>query len=149
MEAVCLGISRRQRKGRRYEVPTWRTLTHSSQISSRTAQALHSFCQSSSLNSTNNRDEFAVGPRILNDQQIEALREELSELTRSDHPGSHLLLGAWGLRPDLHNILWDAKFTVPASQLLGCIILPAVLQTGSAQRSSGVTAGRGISPHRV
>lgn len=81
-------------------MPTWRTLTHSSQISSRTAQALHSFCQSSSLNSTNNRDEFAVGPRILNDQQIEALREELSELTRSDHPGSHLLYAYDSIQKD-------------------------------------------------
>eukprot|EP00961_Rhodomonas_salina_P199769 2694309-Rhodomonas_salina.4 len=83
------------------------------------------------------RDGFMVGPRILNDKQIEALREELSELTCPDHPGSQLwyeynsnesvdpekvlfhALGAWRLRPALHDILWDAKFTVPASQLLG------------------------------
>lgn len=75
--------------------------------------------------------------QILNDAQIEALRGELSELMQPDHPGRELwyeyhsnesndpnqvlfhALGAWRLRPALHDILWSPPFLMAASQLLG------------------------------
>ncbi|MEZ6130292.1 MAG: phytanoyl-CoA dioxygenase family protein [Planctomycetaceae bacterium] len=83
------------------------------------------------------RDGFVIGPRLLNDAQLDALRKELSELTDPDHEGRELWyeyhsnesgdpdsvlfhsLGSWRLRPAFHDALWNAAFTVPASQLLG------------------------------
>ncbi len=75
--------------------------------------------------------------RILDDRQIEALRTELAELVRPDHDGRELwyeyhanessdadtvlfhALGAWRLRPALHDILWHPAVLAPAAQLLG------------------------------
>ncbi len=75
--------------------------------------------------------------RILNDEQIEGLRGELAELMTPDHPGRDLwyeyhsnesgdpnnvlfhALGAWRLRPGIHDILWSPAFVMAASQLLG------------------------------
>jgi len=75
--------------------------------------------------------------RVLDDAQIDALRDELAELTQPNHQGSELwyeynsnesadpnrvlfhALGAWRLRAGFHDLLWNAAFTVPASQLLG------------------------------
>lgn len=75
--------------------------------------------------------------RVLNDKQIEALRNELSELMQPDHAGreywyeyhsnesgdpNNILfhaLGAWRLREGLHDILWSPAFVMAASQLLG------------------------------
>lgn len=83
------------------------------------------------------RDGFVIGPRVLNDVQIAQLANELAELTNPDHEGRSLwyeynsneaadpdtvlfhALGAWRLRPALHDILWNPAFTIPASQLLG------------------------------
>lgn len=83
------------------------------------------------------RDGFVIGPRVLNDTQLEALRCELAELMQPDHDGRELwyeyhsnesndpntilfhALGAWRLRPAFHDVLWNPAFTVPASQLLG------------------------------
>ena len=74
--------------------------------------------------------------RILDDRQIEQLRNELSEFFRPDHAGRELwyeyhtnesanpdavlfhALGAWRITPGFHDILWHPAFTVPASQLL-------------------------------
>jgi len=82
------------------------------------------------------RDGFVVGPRILNSQQLSALTAELTQLADPDHDGRQLwyeyhsneatdpdtvlfhALGAWRLRPAFHDSLWNAAFTVPASQLL-------------------------------
>lgn len=82
------------------------------------------------------RDGFVVGPRVLDSHQLSALKAELSELTDPDHEGKQLwyeyhsneaadpdtvlfhALGAWRLRPAFHDSLWNAAFTVPASQLL-------------------------------
>jgi hypothetical protein len=82
------------------------------------------------------RDGFLPGVRILDQRQIDALRDELSELVHADHDGRELwyeyhsnessdpgtvlfhALGAWRTRPGLHDILWHPAFTVPASQLL-------------------------------
>lgn len=83
------------------------------------------------------RDGFVVGPKILTDVQVEALRRELGELTEPNHDGHDLwyeyhsnesadpnsvlfhALGAWRLRPGFHDSLWNSAFVVPAEQLLG------------------------------
>lgn len=80
---------------------------------------------------------YLAGIRLLNDEQIEVLGNELSQLVDPDHPGNALFyefnsnesadpqkilfhaLGAWRIMPGLHDILWHPAFTVPASQLLG------------------------------
>lgn len=80
---------------------------------------------------------YLPGIRILNDEQVERLREELAGLMDPSHPGHHLFyeyhtneskdpntvlfhaLGAWRITPGFHDILWHPAFTVPASQLLG------------------------------
>jgi ectoine hydroxylase-related dioxygenase (phytanoyl-CoA dioxygenase family) len=80
---------------------------------------------------------YLAGVRMLNDEQVETLRNELSPLIDPQHPGNHLFyefnsnesadpkkilfhaLGAWRVAPGLHDILWNPAFTVAASQLLG------------------------------
>lgn len=80
---------------------------------------------------------YVSGIRVLDDAQIDALHDELAELTQPNHQGSELwyeynsnesadpnrvlfhALGAWRLRAGFHDLLWNAAFTVPASQLLG------------------------------
>lgn len=75
--------------------------------------------------------------QVLNEAQIAALRSELAELMQPNHNGRELwyeyhsnesndptqvlfhALGAWRLRPALHDILWNAPFLMAASQLLG------------------------------
>jgi len=80
---------------------------------------------------------YVAGVKVLNDEQIEALRAELDQLADPANPGrslfyeynsnessdpSHTLfhaLGAWRVAPGLHDLLWNSSFTVPAAQLLG------------------------------
>lgn len=80
---------------------------------------------------------YLPGVRILDDDQVEALRAELAEWFDPDHPGRELwyeyhsnesadpdkvlfhALGAWRIKPGFHDILWNPAFAVPASQLLG------------------------------
>jgi len=80
---------------------------------------------------------YLAGIRMLNDQQIEALRQEVAALVDPKHPGNHLFyefnsnesadpqkilfhaLGGWRIAPGMHDLLWNPAFTVPASQLLG------------------------------
>jgi ectoine hydroxylase-related dioxygenase (phytanoyl-CoA dioxygenase family) len=80
---------------------------------------------------------YLAGVRMLADDQVEALREELQQLVKPQHPGHRLFyefnsdesadpgkilfhaLGAWRITPGFHDLLWHAAFTVPASQLLG------------------------------
>jgi ectoine hydroxylase-related dioxygenase (phytanoyl-CoA dioxygenase family) len=75
--------------------------------------------------------------RLLSDEQVELLREELSELFDPQHPGNELwyeyhsnesndpnnvlfhALGAWRIKPGFHDILWNPAFLMAASQLLG------------------------------
>jgi ectoine hydroxylase-related dioxygenase (phytanoyl-CoA dioxygenase family) len=79
---------------------------------------------------------YLSGVRLLDDDQIEALREELTALTNPDHPGRPLFyeynsnestdpsrilfhaLGAWRIAEGFHDLLWNPAFLVPAAQLL-------------------------------
>ena len=65
--------------------------------------------------------------RILNDAQVDALREEVSQLANPTHPGNELFYEYHSnestdpntvLSPGFHDLLWNPAFTVPASQLL-------------------------------
>ncbi|MEO8436789.1 MAG: phytanoyl-CoA dioxygenase family protein, partial [Pyrinomonadaceae bacterium] len=80
---------------------------------------------------------YLTGVKILDDEQVKVLREELRQLVDPGHPGNKLFyefnsnesadpekilfhaLGAWRITPGLHDLLWHPAFTVPASQLLG------------------------------
>ncbi len=79
---------------------------------------------------------YVAGVRLLDDKQIDILREEVMALVDPKHPGNSLFyefnsnesadpqkilfhaLGAWRISEGLHDILWHPAFTVPASQLL-------------------------------
>ena len=80
---------------------------------------------------------YVSGIRLLDDDQVEVLRAELTEMTQPYHPGrEHFYeyhsdesaaadtvlfhaLGAWRVRPAFHDLLWNPAFLVPAYQLLG------------------------------
>ena len=80
---------------------------------------------------------FVGGIRILDDEQLEFLRTELAELMTPEHEGCELwyeynanesvdssqvlfhALGAWRIKPGMHDVWWNPAFLVPASQLLG------------------------------
>src|SRR5215213_793904 len=80
---------------------------------------------------------YLAGLKMLNDEQLDVLREELAALVDPAHPGNDLFyefhsnesanpqqvlfhaLGAWRITPGLHDLLWNAAFVIPASQLLG------------------------------
>ncbi len=82
------------------------------------------------------RDGFVGGVPLLSSDQIAALREELAEFLAPEHEGQELwyeyhrnesteegtvlfhALGAWRLRPGMHDVLWNPKMLLPASQLL-------------------------------
>ena len=74
--------------------------------------------------------------RMLSDEQVEVLRDELAGLFDPHHAGHELwyeyhtnetqdpnnvlfhALGAWRITPGLHDVLWNPAFTMAASQLL-------------------------------
>src|SRR6266403_809999 len=80
---------------------------------------------------------YISGVRVLTDEQVEILRNELTDLADPKHPGHELFyeyhsnestdpdhtlfhaLGAWRITPGFHDLLWNPAFTIPASQLLG------------------------------
>jgi ectoine hydroxylase-related dioxygenase (phytanoyl-CoA dioxygenase family) len=80
---------------------------------------------------------YVTGIRLLDDEQVELLRNELAEVVNPDHPGRDLFyeynsnestdatkvlfhaLGAWRVAPGFHDLLWNPAFLLPASQLLG------------------------------
>lgn len=83
-----------------------------------------------------NENGYLKGVRILDDEQIEILRDELKELMNPAHPGHHLfyeynsnesadpnkilfhVLGAWRVSAGFHDLLWTPAFVAAASQLL-------------------------------
>lgn len=80
---------------------------------------------------------YLAGLQLLNERQVEVLRQELSEITDPTHPQHHLFyefhsnesadptkvlfhaLGAWRITPGFHDILWHPQFVMAAAQLLG------------------------------
>jgi ectoine hydroxylase-related dioxygenase (phytanoyl-CoA dioxygenase family) len=84
-----------------------------------------------------NGNGFIGGIKMLDNDQIERLRNELNQLTDPDSPGHDLFyefhsnessdtdmilfhaLGAWRITPAYHDVLWNPRFVVAASQLLG------------------------------
>ena len=80
---------------------------------------------------------YMAGLRVLSDEQVDILREELAELASPDCRGRGLFyeyhsnessdpsrvlfhaLGAWRVAPAFHDLLWNPAYTIPASQLLG------------------------------
>ena len=75
--------------------------------------------------------------KLLEEEQVEQLRDELTAIADPDHPGNALFyefhsnesgdpdavlfhsLGHWRLTPGFHDVLWNPRFVVAASQLLG------------------------------
>jgi hypothetical protein len=84
-----------------------------------------------------NENGFLAGIKMLDDRQIEFLRRELNEVADVNHPGHNLYyefhtnestdpttilfhaLGAWRIGRGFHDVLWNPRFLVAASQLLG------------------------------
>jgi len=80
---------------------------------------------------------FLGNVKLLDEWQIEILQNELKEVTDINHPGHHLFyefhsnesqdpntilfhaLGAWRISPGFHDILWNPRVLMAASQLLG------------------------------
>jgi ectoine hydroxylase-related dioxygenase (phytanoyl-CoA dioxygenase family) len=80
---------------------------------------------------------YLKGVRLLDDEQVERLRTELTDLFNPECDGHELFyeyhsnestdpsrvlfhaLGAWRIKPSFHDILWNPAFTMAASQLLG------------------------------
>ena len=84
-----------------------------------------------------NENGFLAGVKMLDEKQIDALRTALNELTDINYPGHKLFyefhinesadantilfhaLGAWRIAPAFHDVLWNPRFVMAASQLLG------------------------------
>jgi len=80
---------------------------------------------------------YLAGIRMLDDQQVDVLRDELNSLMDPAHPGHSLFyefhsnestdpsrvlfhaLGAWRIAPGFHDLLWNPAFTRAARSLLG------------------------------
>jgi ectoine hydroxylase-related dioxygenase (phytanoyl-CoA dioxygenase family) len=80
---------------------------------------------------------YVSGIPVLDERQVDALRDELAVLSdsstagderfyeyhsnESSDPAKILLhaLGAWRISPGFHDVLWNPAFLVPAAQLLG------------------------------
>jgi len=79
---------------------------------------------------------YLKGVRLLDEEQVERLRTELTDLFNPECDGHELFyeyhsnesadpsrvlfhaLGAWRIKPSFHDILWNPAFTMAASQLL-------------------------------
>src|SRR6476659_5294318 len=84
-----------------------------------------------------NENGFLPNVKMLDEKQIEFLKAEVEELADVHHPGHDLFyefhsnesndpstilfhaLGAWRITPGFHDVLWNPRFLVAASQLLG------------------------------
>ncbi len=80
---------------------------------------------------------YLSGVKILNEEQVDILREEINELMDPNHLGHHLFyeyhnnestdpdkilfhsLGHWRITKGFHDVLWHPAFLKAASQLLG------------------------------
>ncbi len=80
---------------------------------------------------------FLSGITMLDEKQVNTIRKELAEIADPKHPGHSLFyefhsnestdpdsilfhaLGAWRISPGLHDVLWNPRFVMAASQLLG------------------------------
>lgn len=80
---------------------------------------------------------YLAGVKLLEEHQIEQLREELAAIADPSHPGHSLFyefhsnesedaervlfhsLGHWRITAGFHDVLWNPRFLVAASQLLG------------------------------
>jgi hypothetical protein len=80
---------------------------------------------------------YLAGVKMLEEDQVERLRKELVILSNTNHPGHHLFyefhsnessdpqtilfhaLGAWRITGGFHDVLWNPRFLIAASQLLG------------------------------
>lgn len=83
------------------------------------------------------KNGFLAGVQVLTDAQVEALLVDLDELMDPNHPRHDLFyefhlnesgdpdnvlfhaLGAWRISEAFHDLLWNPRMTIPASQLLG------------------------------
>ncbi|HET6993364.1 MAG TPA: phytanoyl-CoA dioxygenase family protein [Chitinophagaceae bacterium] len=84
-----------------------------------------------------NKNGYVAGIKLLDEQQVERIKKELGEIADPRHPGHTLFyefhsnestdpstilfhaLGAWRITEGLHDVLWNPRFLVAASQLLG------------------------------
>jgi len=84
-----------------------------------------------------NTNGYLGNVKMLDEEQIERLKKELAELVDPASPGHELFyefhsnestdantilfhaLGAWRISPGFHDILWNPRFVMAASQLLG------------------------------
>lgn len=84
-----------------------------------------------------NENGYLPGIKMLEEHQLETLRKELFELADPSHAGNELFyeynsnestdpqtilfhaLGAWRITPGFHDVLWNPRFLMAASQLLG------------------------------
>ena len=84
-----------------------------------------------------NENGYLAGVKMLDDEQVDFLRKELTEIADANHPAHSLYyefnsnessdpstilfhaLGAWRIGPGFHDVLWNPRFLVAASQLLG------------------------------
>jgi Phytanoyl-CoA dioxygenase (PhyH) len=80
---------------------------------------------------------FVSGIKMLDEQQVKRINGELADIADLTHPGHELFyefhsnestdpstilfhaLGAWRITPYLHDVLWNPRFLVAASQLMG------------------------------
>lgn len=80
---------------------------------------------------------YVANIKLLEEDVVDALKRELEELVDPKHPQNHLFhefnsnesedpnsvlfhaLGHWRITPAFHDILWNPRFVVAASQLLG------------------------------
>jgi ectoine hydroxylase-related dioxygenase (phytanoyl-CoA dioxygenase family) len=84
-----------------------------------------------------NENGFLAGVKMLDEKQISELRNALNEMTDPHYPGHELFyefhsnesadastvlfhaLGAWRIAAAFHDVLWNPRFVMAASQLLG------------------------------
>jgi ectoine hydroxylase-related dioxygenase (phytanoyl-CoA dioxygenase family) len=84
-----------------------------------------------------NENGFLAGIKMLDEKQLDTIREELTAIADPAHPGNSLFyefhsnestdpstilfhaLGAWRITAGLHDMLWNPRFLIAASQLLG------------------------------